>query len=135
MKWPPKKTLNSGAMWSPKKAFHVNLGAIIFKSKHVGRHFCSDFQGVLDGSQRYCPDFRGFCPDWMRFCPDFHQIKTFEGAVLPPATRLLHQLSATWQHLFNIFHLIWSLKRYCWTWWDWEKRLVESQLKVHSTKL
>jgi len=31
----------------------VNSGAIIFKSKHVGRHFCSDFQGVLEGSQSF----------------------------------------------------------------------------------
>jgi len=46
-----------------KKAFHVNSGAFIFKSKHVGRHFCSDFQGFLKGSERFCPDFRGFCPD------------------------------------------------------------------------
>ena len=33
-----------------EKAVHVNSGAITFKSKHVGRHFCSDFLGVLDGS-------------------------------------------------------------------------------------
>ena len=61
-----------------KKAFHVNSGAIIFKSKHVGRHFRSDFQRVLEGSQRFCPDFMGFCPD-------IHQIETFGGAVTPPA--------------------------------------------------
>ena len=42
------------------KALHANSGANIFKSKHVGRHFWSDFQ---------------------RFCPDFHQIETFGGAV------------------------------------------------------
>jgi len=36
-----------------KKALHVNSGAIIFKWKHVGRHFCSDFQGVLKGSQSF----------------------------------------------------------------------------------
>jgi len=62
-----------------KNAFHVNSGAIIFKSKHVGRHFCSDFQGVLERSQRFCLDFMGFCPD-------FHQIKTFGGATAPPET-------------------------------------------------
>ena len=53
-------------------AFHVNSGAIIFKSKHVGRHFRSDFQDVLEGSQRFCPDFR--------------QTKTFGGAVAFPAS-------------------------------------------------
>ena len=47
-----------------KKSFmSIRVPAITFKSKHIGRHFCSDFQGVLKGSQR--------------FCPDFHQIKTF----------------------------------------------------------
>jgi len=71
-----------------EKAFHVNSGAIIFKSKHVGCHSCSDFQRVLEGSQRFCPDFRGFCLDFMRFCPDFHQIITFGYAVAP---RLLHE--------------------------------------------
>jgi len=53
-----------------KKALHVNSGAITFKSKHGGHHFCSDFQGVLEGFQRFCLDFMGFCPD-------FHHIKTF----------------------------------------------------------
>jgi len=83
------------APYDLKKSF-VNSGAIIFKSKHVGRHFCSDFQAVLEGAQRFCPYFMGFCPD-------FHQIKTFGGAVAPPAPppptpvvvslhpRLLHQ--------------------------------------------
>jgi len=61
----------------PKKTLHVNLGAIIFKSEHVGRHFCSDFQDVLEGSQIFCPDFMGFFPN-------FHQVKTFGGAVAPP---------------------------------------------------
>jgi len=32
---------------------HVNSGAITFKSNHIGRHFCSDFQGDLEGSQRF----------------------------------------------------------------------------------
>jgi len=82
-----KKALhvNSDAMLPPKQAVHINSGAIIFQSKHVGRHFCSDFQGVLEGSQRFCPDFRGFCLELMGFCPDFHQIKTFGGTVSAPA--------------------------------------------------
>jgi len=70
--------VNSGAISS----FYVGSGAIIFKSKHVRRQFCSDFQGILEGSQRFCPDFMGFCPD-------FHQIKTYGGEVVPPAS--LHQ--------------------------------------------
>jgi len=69
-----------------KKAFHVNSDAIIFKSKHVGRHFCSDFHVVLEGSHRFYPGFRDICPDFMGFCPFFHQIKTFGGAVAPPCT-------------------------------------------------
>jgi len=40
-----------------KKTVNVNSGAIIFKSKHVGRHFCSDFQGVLESSQRFWAEF------------------------------------------------------------------------------
>jgi len=68
-----------------KKALHVNSGSIsyqferhYFQIKACWRHFCSDFQGVLEGSQRFCLDFRGFCPD-------FHQMKTFGGAVASPA--------------------------------------------------
>jgi len=49
-----------------------------FKSKHAGRHFGSDLQGVLEGSQGFCPDFTGFCPD-------FHQIKTL-GCDCTPAS-------------------------------------------------
>jgi len=33
------------------KAFHVNSDA------HFGHHFYSDFQGILEGSQKFCPDF------------------------------------------------------------------------------
>jgi len=36
---------------SIRAPFHANSGAIIFKAKHVGRHFCSDFQGVLKFSE------------------------------------------------------------------------------------
>jgi len=65
---------------NPKKVLHTVLGAIFFKSKHAGRHFCSYFQGV-------CSDFQGFCEGFQRFFPDFHQIKTFGGALaLPPPT-------------------------------------------------
>ena len=54
------------------------LGTISFKSKDVARHFCSNFQGVCEGFQRCCPDIKGFCPA-------FRQIKTFKGALAPPA--------------------------------------------------
>ena len=67
--------------YSSKKAHHVNSGAIIFKSKHVGCHFCSDIQGVLEGSQRFCNDFKGFYLFLWDFFPDFHQIKTFWCAI------------------------------------------------------
>jgi len=69
------------------KAFNVHSGAIIFKSKAVGRHFCSDFQGFFEGSQRFCPEFRGSCPDVMGFCLYCLQTKTFGGvlATLRPA--------------------------------------------------
>jgi len=52
------------------------LGASFFKSKDVGRHFCSYFHGVCERFQRYCPDFE-------EFCQEFHQIKTFGGACTP----------------------------------------------------
>jgi len=87
------------SVWAPcdfqRKAIRINSGAIIFKSKHVGRHFCSDFQGILKDSQRFCPGFEGSFPDFMGFCPDFHQIETFTGAIAPLHPRLLHQWS--WQ--------------------------------------
>jgi len=70
----------------------VSFYASFFQIKHVWRHFCSDFQGVCSafkgvckGFQRFCQDFTGFCPDINGFCPDFHQIKTFAGALSPPA--------------------------------------------------
>jgi len=42
----PEKNFKKVVSKKIKKALLVNSGAIIFKSKHVGRHFCSDFQGV-----------------------------------------------------------------------------------------
>jgi len=69
-------TLTKMLFVSIRASFLVNSGAIIFKSKHIGRHFCSDFHLVLEGSQIFLPDFR-------EFCPDFHQIKNFGGAVAP----------------------------------------------------
>ena len=39
------------------KSCHVNSGAFIYMSKHVGRHCYSDFQGIAEGSQRFCLGF------------------------------------------------------------------------------
>ena len=61
----PRKTLTFET-----KALHVLL--LIFSG------VCSDFQRFCEGFQRFCPDFHGFCSD-------FHQIKTFGGALAPPA--------------------------------------------------
>jgi len=59
---------------------------------NVGRRFCPDLQG-------FCPDFQRFCPNVQGFCPDFQQIKTFGGALAPPApqpptplTVVLHEI-------------------------------------------
>jgi len=73
-------------LMSIRAPFLVNSGAIIFKSKHVGHHIWSDFKGILEDSQIFCPDFTGFCPDFMGFFPDLQQIKIFGGAVAPSAS-------------------------------------------------
>jgi len=65
--------------------------APFFKSKHVGRHFCSHILGVREGFQRLFPDFTAFCPDFKEFCPDFHQIKILGVPLHPLHLRLLHQ--------------------------------------------
>jgi len=78
-----KKLTSKKSLHVNPAPFHVNKGAVIFKSKHVGRHFVSDLQGVLEGSQRFFPDFMGFCPD-------FHQIKTFGGVIAPPPPTQVH---------------------------------------------
>ena len=67
-----KKSSKKKLFMSIRMLFRINLGTIIFKSKHVGHHLCSDFQGVLDGSQKFCLDFREFFPDFMGLFPDFH---------------------------------------------------------------
>jgi len=57
-----KKLTSKKSLHVNPAPFHVNKGAVIFKSKHVGRHFGSGLQGDLEGSQRFFPDFMGFCP-------------------------------------------------------------------------
>jgi len=48
----------------------IFLGAIFVKSKHV---------------QQFCEGLHIFCTNFLRFFLYFHQIKTFGGAVAPPA--------------------------------------------------
>jgi len=52
-----------------------------FWNNHVWRYFCLYFQG-------FCECFHRFCPGFYRLCPDYHQIKTFWGALAPPAPPL-----------------------------------------------
>ena len=89
---------------SNRAPFHVNSGAIIFKSKRVGRHFCSDFQGVLEGSQRFSLDFSYF-----------HQIKTFGGVLptpLPTPVVLGHNTTTVLsQYLTVLAHLHYRFRR------------------------
>ena len=47
-------------------SFSVNLGSQFLKTSNVGRHFYPDYQG---------------------FYSDFHHIKTFTGALVPPASQ------------------------------------------------
>jgi len=57
------------------------LGAIFFKSKHIGHHFCSYFQG-------FWTDFQGFAKVFTDFAwifRNFNQIKTLGGALAPPS--------------------------------------------------
>jgi len=44
-----KKTSNKSDLQKKKKLF-MSIRGHFFKSKHVGRHFCSDFHGVCEGS-------------------------------------------------------------------------------------
>ena len=71
-----------------KKAFHVNSGSMRSPKKcsscHFGRHFCSDFLGVLECSQRFSPDFMGFCRI-------FSKSKFLGVRLHPQQPRLLHQ--------------------------------------------
>ena len=72
-------------MWTPKKiiCFSANVGRHFYKSNNVGGHFC--------------PGFQAFCPNFQVFCPDFWQIKTFGGALAPPAPRFLHHWDRTYR--------------------------------------
>ena len=69
-----------------KKALHVNSGAIIFKSKHVGAIFAYIFRGLW----RFSEIFPGFHRNWPGFygiLPGFSPNQNFWSV----AARLLHQ--------------------------------------------
>ena len=67
--WPPKKVLI---------VFFCKRWAPFFEVKQCWAPFFLDFQG-------FYPDFQRFCPNFQGFCPNFQQIKTFGGALVPPA--------------------------------------------------
>jgi len=61
--------------------FLQTLGANFSKSNKRWAPFLPRFSGILPS----CSDFQGFCPTLQGFFPDFQQIKTFGGALWPPA--------------------------------------------------
>jgi len=62
----------------PKKAPHVILGAISFKSKHVGHHFCShcEFAQIFREFVKVFRDFARILKDFAWILRDFAQIFT-----------------------------------------------------------
>ena len=44
-----------------------------------------EFSRSLSRFSDILPVFHGFCSDFQAFCPDFHQMKTYVGALAPPA--------------------------------------------------
>jgi len=65
---------------TPNKSSPCHFGRHFFKSKHVGRHFCS-----------YIRDFVKVFRDFVRILRDFHQIKLLGVSLHPMHPRLLHQ--------------------------------------------
>ena len=66
--------------------FYTRWGGAIFKkTKHVGRHFCSYFQGVCPDFHRFCSDFRGFCR-FSGILPGFSPHQNFWGCACIPAS-------------------------------------------------
>ena len=79
--WPPKST---------SSVFLQMLGAIFWSQTTVDAifeflGFCQDISGFCPDISGFCPDFQGFCQKFLGFCPDIRQIKTFGGALAPPA--------------------------------------------------
>ena len=75
------------------RLFWNDLQRHFFKSNNIGRHFCPyfqeicpDFMGFCEHFQWFCSYFYRFCPDFWRSCQDLWQMKTFEGALAPPAS-------------------------------------------------
>jgi len=57
---------------TPKKISSCDFGWLFFKSKHVGHHFCSGFQGFCDVFR----DFDKISTDFARILRDFAGIFT-----------------------------------------------------------
>jgi len=51
---------------------------------HIFREFLQIFRDFAKVFTDFAQTFRGFS-DFQEFCPDFHLIKTFGGALTPPA--------------------------------------------------
>ena len=81
--WPTVFGMTSKKMSACDFVIVHALGAIF--SNQSTLPFLPVFQGVCPDFQGFCESFNRFCPDVQRFCPDFHQIKTWGGALAPPA--------------------------------------------------
>ena len=80
----PSRPKNTSKQVISKKSSLCQFGRHYFQINACWAPFCSNFQGVLEGSQR-------FCPDCMGFCPDFHQLKILGVRLHHLHPRLLHQ--------------------------------------------
>jgi len=98
--WPPKST---------SSVFLQMLGAIFWSQTTVDAifeflGFCQDISGFCPDISGFCPDFQGFCQKFLGFCPDIRQIKTFGGALAPPAPPSPTPLSTTYpcEYFFSV---------------------------------
>jgi len=66
------------AIFLPQRS-RLFFGVTSKKGLHV--FFCKPWTLFFEVKQRWVP----FFPDFQGFCPDFQQIKTFAGALAPPA--------------------------------------------------
>ena len=120
-----------------QKTSLCDFGRHFFRSKHVGRHFCSYFQGV-------CSDFQGFCEGFHRFCQistnfalifrEFAQIspnQSFLGCACTPASYTTvkgglnpeRQLrKAGTQYTLRLIGVVPSIDK---PWLAWEKHFFE----------
>jgi len=80
-----------------RKGLHVilqTLGAISFKSNSCCAPFLPRFSG-FHRFAKFVTDFAHSYTDFAEILPDFHQIKTFGGALAPPAPPLPTPLHRT----------------------------------------